>query len=107
MGQFPKILWTENMFKLYLLVVSAAAVLSAPLEDTVDVVAAKAEFQAAFDMAVEGRLGELAPVNNDVQAEQIATAYRADTDDVAAAKVDFQSAFAQAGWRTYRPGARK
>merc|ERR1711962_1960350 len=96
MGQFPKILWTENMFKLYLLLVSAVAVLSAPLEDTANVVAAKAEFQAAFDMAVEGRLGELAPVNNDVQAEQIATAYMADTDDVAAAKVDFQSAFAQA-----------
>merc|ERR1712142_1009387 len=96
MGQFPKILWTENMFKLYLLVVSLAAVLSAPLEDTADVVAAKAEFQAAFDMAAEGRLGELAPVNNDVQAEQIATAYMADTDDVAAAKVEFQSAFVQA-----------
>merc|ERR1711962_795707 len=96
MGQFPKILWTENMFKLYLLVVSAVAVLSAPLEDTADVVAAKAEFQAAFDMAVEGRLGELAPVNNDVQAEQIATAYMADTEDVAAAKAQFMAAFEDA-----------
>merc|ERR1712180_274506 len=96
MGQFPKILWTENMFKLYLLVVSAVAVLSAPLEDTADVVAAKAEFQAAFDMAVEGRLGELAPVNNDVQAEQIAAAYMADTEDVAAAKAQFMAAFEDA-----------
>merc|ERR1712180_503822 len=105
MGQFPKILWTENMFKLYLLVVSAVAVLSAPLEDTADVVAAKAEFQAAFDMAVEGRLGELAPVNNDVQAEQIATAYMADTDDVAAAKAQFMAAFedAEAGVQAAAP----
>merc|ERR1712180_294566 len=105
MGQFPKILWTENMFKLYLLVVSAVAVLSAPLEDTADVVAAKAEFQAAFDMAVEGRLGELAPVNNDVQAEQIAAAYMADTEDVAAAKAQFMAAFedAEAGVQAAAP----
>merc|ERR1712198_773250 len=52
------------------------------------VAAAKAEFKAAFDMAEAGEHIQLAPVNNDVQAEQIANAYMAESkaafDDAAA-----------------------
>ena len=55
--------------------------------------AAKAQFQAAFDAAAAGSHAALAPVNNDVQAEQIASEYLADSEDVAAAKADFQAAF--------------
>merc|ERR1712198_297386 len=57
------------------------------------VAAAKAEFKAAFDMAEAGEHIQLAPVNNDVQAEQIANAYMADSEDVAAAKAEFKAAF--------------
>ena len=64
-----------------------------PLEDTAEVAAAKAEFKAAFDAAVAGSHADLAPVNEDVQAEQIAAAYLADSEDVAAAKAQFQAAF--------------
>merc|ERR1712141_816666 len=57
------------MFRLVFVVAVAAA---APfLEDTTEVALAKAEFQAAFDAAVAGDHAALAPVNNDVQAEQI------------------------------------
>merc|ERR1712060_607034 len=69
------------------------AVSAAPLEDTAEVKAAKAEFQAAFDAAAAGKHIELAPVNNDVQSEQIASSYLADTEDVAAAKAEFQATF--------------
>merc|ERR1712123_172225 len=62
---------------------------AAPLEDTPEVAAAKAEFQAA----VAGEHAGLAPVNNDVQAEQIAAAYLDDIEDVAAAKASFKAAF--------------
>merc|ERR1712168_1699387 len=87
-----KILWTYNMLRLTALVF-IAAVSAAPLEDSVDVKAAKAEFKAAFDMAEAGEHIQLAPVNNDVQAEPIAQFYMADSADVAAAKVEFKAAF--------------
>merc|ERR1712107_837502 len=70
-----------------------AAVSAAPLEDTADVKAAKAEFKAAFDMVEAGEHIQLAPVNNDVQAEPIAQFYLADAEDVAAAKAEFKAAF--------------
>eukprot|EP00090_Calanus_glacialis_P027129 TRINITY_DN426_c0_g1_i3.p1 TRINITY_DN426_c0_g1~~TRINITY_DN426_c0_g1_i3.p1 ORF type:complete len:159 (-),score=62.08 TRINITY_DN426_c0_g1_i3:144-620(-) len=78
------------MFKLVFVLAVAAA---APLEDTPEVAAAKAEFQAAFDAAVAGEHAALAPVNNDIQAEQIAVAYLDDIEEVAAAKASFKAAF--------------
>merc|ERR1711981_228085 len=74
------------MFRLVFIVAVAAA---APLEDTTEVALAKAEFQAAFDAA-------LAPVNNDVQAEQIPDEFLDDAADVAAAKAEFLAAFESA-----------
>merc|ERR1711962_1225940 len=55
---------------------------------------AKAEFQAAFDAAVAGEHAGLAPVNNDIQADQIAAAYLDDVEEVAAAKAAFKAAAA-------------
>merc|ERR1711934_1248187 len=79
------------MFRLVFVVAVAAA---APfLEDTTEVALAKAEFQAAFDAAVAGDHSALAPVNNDVQAEQIPDQFLDDAEDVAAAKADFLAAF--------------
>merc|ERR1712086_845981 len=82
-----------KMFKLVFVLAVAAA---APLEDTPEVVAAKAEFQAAFDAAVAGEHAALAPVNNDIQAEQIAGAYLDDVEEVANAKASFKAAFEDA-----------
>merc|ERR1711872_339915 len=53
---------------------------------------------AAFDAAEAGehaalRPDALHPVNNDVQAPQIASAYLDDVEEVAAAKAEFQAAF--------------
>merc|ERR1712002_168119 len=92
MGQStPKIPWLlVKMFKLVFVVAVAAA---APLDDTPEVAAAKAEFQAAFDAAAAGEHAALAPVNNDVQAEQIAAAYLDDLEEVVAAKAAFKAAF--------------
>merc|ERR1711973_968656 len=97
MGSFRRFTRQNNMngFALFA-VFFVAAVGAAPLEDTPEVAAAKADFKAAFELAVEGKLGELAPVNTDVQAEQIPEAYIADTDDVAAAKAEFMAAFEDA-----------
>merc|ERR1712105_448975 len=81
------------MFKLVFVVAVAVA---APLEDTPEGAAAKAEFQAAFDAAVAGEHAALAPVNNDIQAEQIAAAYLDDVEEVAAAKAAFKAAFEDA-----------
>merc|ERR1711862_111887 len=69
------------------------------LEDTPEVAEAKAAFQAAFDAAAAGEHAALAPVNNDVQAEQIPESYLDDLEDVAAAKAAFKAAFddAEAG----------
>merc|ERR1711863_219488 len=78
-------------FRLVFVVAVAAA---APfLEDTTEVALAKAEFQAAFDAAVAGDHAALAPVNNDVQAEQIPDQFLDDAEDVAAAKAEFLAAF--------------
>merc|ERR1712066_16996 len=81
-----------TMHKLMLASLLAVAA-GLPIDDTAEVAAAKAEFQAAFDMAVAGAHSGLAPVNNDIQAEQIASEYLADSEDVAAAKAEFQAAF--------------
>merc|ERR1711902_90386 len=80
------------MLRLVFLVAVAAA---APnfLEDTTEVALAKAEFQAAFDAALAGDHASLAPVNNDVQAEQIPGQFLDDAEDVAAAKAEFLAAF--------------
>merc|ERR1712203_986830 len=78
------------MLRLVFIVAVAAA---APLEDTTEVALAKAEFQAAFDAAVAGDHAALAPVNNDVQAEQIPDQFLDDAEDVAAAKAEFLAAF--------------
>merc|ERR1711881_301805 len=69
-----------------------AVAAAAPLEDTAEVVAARAEFQALFDAAAAGEHAALAPVNNDVQADQIADEFLAD----AAAKAEFAAAFESA-----------
>merc|ERR1712066_685804 len=81
-----------TMHKLMLASLLAVAA-GLPIDDTAEVAAAKAEFQAAFDMAVAGAHSGLAPVNNDIQAEQIASEYLVDSEDVAAAKAEFQAAF--------------
>merc|ERR1711863_27120 len=99
MGVTLKILWIPHttphhttMYKLMLTSLLAVAS-SLPLDDTLEVAAAKAEFQAAFDAAAAGAHAALAPVNNDLQAEQIASSYLADSEDVAAAKAEFPAAF--------------
>merc|ERR1712038_1398598 len=81
-----------TMYKLMLTSLLAVAS-SLPLEDTPEVAAAKEEFKAAFDAASVGDHAALAPVNNDLQAEQIALSYLADSEDVAAAKAEFLAAF--------------
>merc|ERR1739842_222483 len=63
-----------------------------------EVATAKAVFNAAFAAAEAGehaalRPDALHPVNNDVQAAQIAASYLDDVEDVAAAKAAFQAAF--------------
>merc|ERR1711976_521161 len=94
MGVTLKILWTQTL-KMYKLLIASvlAAATALPIEDTADVAAAKAEFNAAFAAAEAGEHAALAPVNSDTQAAQIATSYIADTEDVAAAKAAFQAAF--------------
>merc|ERR1711900_144704 len=81
-----------NMYKLVIVSLVAVAT-SLPIEDTADVAAAKAEFNAAFAAAEAGEHAALAPVNDDVQAAQIAAEYLADAEEVAAAKAAFQAAF--------------
>merc|ERR1712088_190548 len=54
-----------TMYKLMLTSLLAVAS-SLPLEDTLEVAAAKAEFKAAFDAASAGEHAALAPVNNDL-----------------------------------------
>merc|ERR1712045_921044 len=74
---------------MYKLIFCLSAVAALPLEDTVEVKEAKAAFMKASHAAEAGDHAMLAPVNNDVQAPQIATAYLADTEDVAVAKDAF------------------
>lgn len=67
----------------FLIVLSlACAALAAPLEDTDEVKAAKATFQAAFDAAEKGEHAALAPA-------PVAEAYLADSPDVALVKANF------------------
>merc|ERR1712152_103577 len=81
-----------KMYKLLIASLLAVAT-SLPIEDTADVAAAKAEFNAAFAAAEAGEHAALAPVNSDTQAAQIAAEYLADAEEVAAAKAAFQAAF--------------
>merc|ERR1711990_679538 len=81
---------THEMYKL---IFCLSAVAALPLEDTVEVKEAKADFMTAFHAAEAGDHAKLAPVNNDVQAPQIATAYIADTAEVSEAKEAFQLEF--------------
>merc|ERR1712021_257805 len=76
---------SSNMYKLIIASLLAFAT-ALPIEDTADVAAAKAEFNAAFAAAEAGEHAALAPVNADAQAAQIAAAYLADVDEVAAAE---------------------
>merc|ERR1711971_1481371 len=69
---------TTDMYKL---IFCLSAVAAMPLEDTVEVKEAKADFMSAFHAAEAGDHAMLAPVNNDVQAPQIATAYTADVSE--------------------------
>merc|ERR1711862_849010 len=71
-------------------------ILAAPLQDTPEVLEAKEKFLAAFETAREGKHAALAPVNNDIQAPQIANAYIDDTEQVAEEKSKFKIAFATA-----------
>merc|ERR1711973_856151 len=66
----------------------AAACSAIPIEDTPEVAEAKAAHLALVEEAKAGLHAAKAPVNNDVQAEQIATAYLADDEAVAAAKAE-------------------
>ena len=75
---------TGILIQVPLALIGAAA--AAPLEDTVEVKAAKAEFMAAFEQAKAGEHMKLMP-------EPVVTSYLADTDDVAAAKTDFMKEF--------------
>merc|ERR1711981_509580 len=70
MGVYSEDSLEANVMLRLVLVIAVAA--AAPLEDTAEVVAARAEFQALFDAAAAGEHAALAPVNNDVQADQIA-----------------------------------
>merc|ERR1711997_430777 len=83
-------LWySELTTDMYKLIFCLSAVAALPLEDTAEVMEARANFMSAFQAAEAGDHATLAPVNNDVQAPQIATAYMADTEDVAVAKEAF------------------
>merc|ERR1711973_185178 len=74
----------------------AATCSAIPIEDTPEVAEAKAAHLALVEEAKAGLHAAKAPVNNDVQTEQIATAYLADDEAVAAAKAEFLAAFADA-----------
>merc|ERR1712184_202041 len=66
--------------------VCLSAVAALPLEDTAEVKAAKDAFATVYKTVEAGEHINLMPVNNDVQAPQIANAYLDDTMDVAEAK---------------------
>merc|ERR1711926_53371 len=80
----PHLLITMKFLSTLCLAASASAM---ALEDTADVKAAKATFNAAFMAAEAGEHAALAPA-------PVASAYLADAADVAAAKADFAAAFA-------------
>merc|ERR1712168_593775 len=72
----------------------AAACSAIPIEDTPEVAEARAAHLALVEEAKAGLHATKAPVNNDIQADQIATTYLADDEAVAAAKAEFLAAFA-------------
>ena len=76
---------TSTMYMVFSQVLACflAVAAAAPVDDTPEVAAAKASFKAAFDVAEAGEHIALAPVNNDVQAAQIANAYLDDVVEVA------------------------
>merc|ERR1712183_437567 len=80
----PHLLITMKFLIALCLVASAMA-----LEDTADVKAAKASFNAAFTAAQAGAHASLRPA-------PVASSYLADSADVVAAKADFAAAFAAA-----------
>merc|ERR1712241_75033 len=61
-----------------------------------EVAAAKEAFMAAFEAAEMGKHAEMVPVNNDIQAGQIASAYLDDTEAVAKAKAAHMTAVEEA-----------
>ena len=76
--------FTIPLFQIFATLVALAS--ASPIEDTPEVAAAKAEFQAAFDAATAGEHAALAPA-------PVATAYLADAPDVAEAKAAFMKTF--------------
>lgn len=79
--------WIQNHYPLFQIFATLVALASAsPIEDTPEVAAAKAEFQAAFDAATAGEHAALAPA-------PVATAYLADAPEVAEAKAAFMKTF--------------
>merc|ERR1712126_68323 len=79
---------TQNL-KMKFLVALCLVASAMALEDTADVAAAKADFNAALMAAEAGEHAALAPA-------PVASAYLADDEAVAAAKADFAAAFAAA-----------
>merc|ERR1711992_93530 len=105
MGVTPKILdksylsliqlkHTQTKMLRFAVLFVAAACSAIPIEDTPEVAEARAAHLALVEEAKAGLHAAKAPVNNDVQAEQIATTYLADDEAVAAAKAEFLAAFA-------------
>ncbi len=60
--------------------------MASAIEDTQEVMQARAEFMAAFERAQAGQHADLAP-------EPVANAYLADNEDVAKAKAEFMQTF--------------
>merc|ERR1711988_2032666 len=73
--------------------VCLSAVAALPLEDTAEVKAAKEAFATVYKTVEAGEHINMMPVNNDVQAPQIANMYLDDTVDVAEAKEKFLAEF--------------
>jgi len=80
-------------FAVLLVVATVSAI---PNEQTPEVAEARAAHLALVEEAKAGLHAAYAPVNNDIQAAQIASTYLADLEDVAAAKAEFLAAFADA-----------
>merc|ERR1712117_878821 len=77
-----------TMYKIaFAVVLSVASAI--PIEDTPEVAAAKEAFATVYKTVEAGEHINMMPVNNDVQAPQIANMYLDDTVDVAEAKEKF------------------
>merc|ERR1712051_306250 len=85
------------IMKAFIFATLLALATASPIEDTPEVVAAKAEFQAAFDAAVAGQHAELMVVDGRTIVTdgrvQGPTAYLADLPEVTEAKAVFKAAF--------------